>query len=358
MARIAVLGHGVAALAAARRLVLAGAAPLLIAPPGDMPQRGETLSPRALPSLEKLGWSGLLDPAVALPGAGRFSIWGDDTLRRDPETGQDTGFHIDRPRLQTRMAQTLQVAGVARLWASAVTLAHQPTGVRIDLSDGGVVEVAAVIDATGRAALSCGPAAERRRLDRLVAVYGVCDLDPDDAVASATLVEAVAHGWWYMAPLPGRRMMLGLFTDTDLVPEGIQRDGAAFVACAAQTFAIAPRLESLGLGPAFGSAAPEVVPATSALATRVWEGRILRAGDAAASLDPLGANGLATAIWSGIKAAEAALGLEQGDAALARSYEQEFLAGIVNFLATQRALYSAERRFASSPFWVRRHSLP
>jgi len=356
MARIAVLGLGVAGLAAARHLALAGQAPLLIAPDAAIPFRGETLSHRALPTLESLGWRDLLDAEVALAGAGRFSVWGDEILRQD--TAQENGFHVDRPLLQTRMIESLTADGVERVCASAVTLEHLPEGVRIVLSDGREIDVAVVIDATGRAALSSGPSAERHRLDRLVAAYCVCPLEDDDEVAAATLVEAVAGGWWYMSPVPGRRMMLGLFTDSDLLPEGLHREGGVFVALAAETCAISARMESLALAPAFGAAPPSVVPATSTIAARVWEGRILRAGDAAVSLDPLGANGLATALWSGTRAAQAALALETGDTAIAHQYEHAFLEGVVNHLSAQRALYTAERRFSSRPFWARRQSPP
>ena len=98
-----------------------------------------------------------------------------------------------------------------------------------------VIFAAAAIDCTGRAALSSGAAAERRRLDRMVAAWRVLDLPDDAETAAATLVEAVELGWWYMSPIPGRRMMLGLFTDSDLLPSGVAQDGARWAGLAAGT---------------------------------------------------------------------------------------------------------------------------
>jgi 2-polyprenyl-6-methoxyphenol hydroxylase-like FAD-dependent oxidoreductase len=357
MDRIVVLGAGVAGMSAARRLAMAGHAPVLVAPFGEAPSRGETLSYKAERFIEALGGAGLLDAATALSGGGRFSIWGSSSLRQAGD--ENHGFHIDRSRLEQRMAQSLGEAGVERLALMASALEHLPSGVRVNLADGHVIEAPALIDCTGRTAISSGETANRRRLDRLVGAWRVLDL-PDDAEAmAATLVEAVELGWWYMASMPGLRMMLGLFTDSDLLPAGASRNGALWAGLAGNTRAIAARLESLGLDTIAGNAPPEIAPAASVTVSRIFEGRILRAGDSAAALDPLGANGLATAFWSGINAADAALALIAGDPVPARAYEQAFLEGITNHLANQKAMYGAEQRFTDAPFWARRnHSSP
>lgn len=351
--RIIVLGAGMAGLSAARRLALAGHAPLLVAPEQDVPNRGETLSRKADRFLAMLQWTPLLDAAAALAGAGRFSVWGNAALRRaDDHEGH--GHHIDRARLERRMADTLDASGVRRRMAAATALEHVPAGARVVLAGGEVIEAAAVIDCTGRAALSSGEASGRRRLDRLVAAWRVLDLPDDTDTLAATLVEAVELGWWYVSPMPGRRMMVGLFTDSDLLPSGLSRDGRLFAGLVRAAPVAAARLESLGLDASLGDGPPQVAAAASVTVSQLVEGRILRAGDAAAALDPLGANGLASALWSGISAADAALALIEGDPLPARAYEQDFLQGIAHHLANQNALYAAERRFGDAPFWARR----
>lgn len=342
-------------MAAARWLASAGHRPWLIAPAGVVPARGETLSPRALPFLRQLGWEELLDASVALQGEGRFSIWGGPQLRTAPD--DMPGLHLDRARLETVLAESLS-AGVDRREVSVTALEHLPAGVRLHLSDGAQTEADAVLDCTGRGALSSGPAAERRRLDMLVAAFQLLPLPEDVEITVATLVEAVETGWWYVSPVPGNRMMAGLFSDSDLLPAGLTRDGALWAALARETLAIAPRLESLGLMEAMARTPPQIAPASTSLAMHLVEGRIVRAGDAAASLDPLGANGIATALWSGIKAAEAALALADGDNSPAQAYERSFLEGIYRHLSTQQALYASEPRFAAAPFWTRRQRRP
>lgn len=353
MQRIAVIGGGVAGLAAARSLALAGERPLLIAPPQAVPSRGETLSPQALPLLEQLQLGDVVDANNALAGEGRFSVWGDGTLRRaDDSAGR--GLHLDRTKFEQRM-RVLCDGMADRLDVAVSAMAHRPSGVVLTLADGRVLFAEVAIDCTGRAALSSGASAERRRLDRMVAAWRLLDLPDDAETAAATLIEAVELGWWYMSPMPGRRMMLGLFSDSDLLPRGLIQNGPLWARLAEQTKAIAQRLISLGFDQHLGDAAPAMAPAATITGQRVVEGRILRAGDAAAALDPLGANGLATALWSGIAAAEAALGLVEGNTDAAAAYERDYLAGIAFHLATQQAMYQSEFRFAGAPFWRRRY---
>lgn len=350
--RIVIAGGGVAGMAAARRLSLSGHRPLLLAPAAEVPARGETLSPKALPLLEQLGWAHLLDDGAAFAGEARFSIWGSARLRRadDPH---GAGYHLDRARFEAAMAAAL--SDCDKRIGTAHALHHHPDGVVVTLADGTSIEAAALIDATGRAALSSGPAAGRRRLDRLVALYCVAGLPDDVDLAPATLVEATDLGWWYMAPVPGQRMMLGLFTDSDLVPKGAARDGARWLDLAASTQGIAARIDSLGLADRLAADAPRSAAAASIVNAQLVEGRIIRAGDAAAALDPLAANGLATALWSGEAAAHAALALIEGDGRKAEAYERAYLTGIAGQLETQSSMYGAEGRFETAEFWRRRH---
>ncbi|WP_322516893.1 tryptophan 7-halogenase [Rhodopseudomonas palustris] len=353
MDRIAIIGAGVAGLAAARRLVLAGHRPILIAPDSAVPNRGETLSPKALTLLEALQWPHLLDADSTLPGDGRFSVWGDATLRKAPDH-EGLGYHLDRAQFERLMRTALFAHDLEQARTSVTAIAHRPACVELTLADRAVISAPAVIDCTGRAALSSGEAAQRRRLDRLIAAWRVLDLPDDAETVAATLVEAVELGWWYMSPLPGRRMMLGLFTDSDLVPTGVAQDGVRWAGLAAGTRAIAPRLASLGLEASAAETPPAIAPAASITVGRLVEGRIVRAGDAAAALDPIGANGLATALWSGTQAAGAALGLARGDADAGAAYERDYLQGVAHQFAAQNAMYASEQRFADAPFWRRR----
>jgi len=76
-------------------------------------------------------------------------------------------------------------------------------------------------------------------------------------------------------------------------------------------------------------------------------------GDAARTLDPLSGQGLETAMTSAIRAADALLGpcraRELADFS-GETFEQHR-----GHLVGRLGLYRRERRWASSPFWRRRH---
>ncbi|HWK93817.1 MAG TPA: tryptophan 7-halogenase [Pseudolabrys sp.] len=353
MTRIVVVGGGMAGMACARRLQRRGLAPLVIAPDLQPQNRGETLSFRARPFLEALDWLPLLDESAVLACAGRYSVWGSGLLRRDDtHTEADSGWHLDRRALEAGMARTLEADGVSRVDGTVRALTRTPDGITLELADGVRHEADFVIDCSGRAAVSASDGA-LTRLDRLVACYTIIALADDIELAAATLVEAVADGWWYMSALPGERLLLGFFTDSDLLASGLRRDPRLWAQMAESTIAVSQRVASLDID--LTQQTLEFAPASTVTATRIVERRILRAGDAASALDPLAANGLATALWSGLQAADAVAGLALGQPALAARYEQSFLQGIAAHLSAQRSLYASECRFGDAPFWQRRN---
>jgi hypothetical protein len=145
----------------------------------------------------------LLDAETAIACRGRYSVWGSTTLRRDAFHQEiASGWHIDRQRLETRMAETLDADGIARQCAEAGRLSRAPAHLVVDLADGSSIEAEFVIDCSGRASVTSGGETPLRRLDKLVACYGIFALEQDVEAVPATLVESVAAGWWYMSMMP------------------------------------------------------------------------------------------------------------------------------------------------------------
>lgn len=354
MHRVVILGAGMAGMACARALSRQGHRPCLVAPGHPVANRGETLSFRARPYLETLGWFGLLSADTALACQGRYSVWGSAALRRDSvHDDSASGWHIDRRRLEARMAALLDADGVEQRRGEARQLSRSPDGMVVELADGSAIAARFVVDCTGRASITSGVEAPLRRLDKLVACYAIYALDEDVEAAPATLVEAQEAGWWYMSAMPGDRILLGFFTDSDLLPAGLRKDIGLWADMAGQSRAVSMRLASLGIDVAAVDQL-QFAPASTTTSSRLVDDRIVRVGDAASALDPLGANGLATALWSGVRAAESVAGLLAGDAAPALRYERQFLEGIASHLVTQRAMYGSEHRFMQAPFWQRR----
>lgn len=357
MRQVVVLGAGMAGMSCSRALMRRGCRPLVVAPSEDVANRGETLSFRARPYLETLEWMGLLDATTALESQGRYSVWGGAALRRDvPHQEGTSGWHIDRRQLESRMSASLATDGVERIIGEVRRLARSPDKILLELDDGSAIETEFVVDCTGRASITSGPESALRRLDKLIACYSIVSLDDDVEAVPATLVEAAASGWWYTTLIPGHRMLIAFFTDSDLLPPGLRKSMNVWNDMASQATAVSERAASLGID-LTTSTHLHFAPASTVTASRLVEQRIIRAGDAASALDPLGANGLASALWSGIQAAESVAGLLARDRSSALRYEGQFLEGIASHLATQQAMYASERRFADAPFWQRRSGI-
>ena len=194
MHQIVVLGAGMAGMACARALQRLGRRPVLVAPESKVGNRGETLSFRASPSLERLQWLPLLDAGTAMASAGNYSIWGGAALRRNAEhQGLEAGWHIDRRALEARMAASLEAEGVDRIAGEVRRLSRSPDAIHIELADGACLASEFVVDCTGRSSVTSSPET-LKRLDRLVACYDVIALGEDTDAVAATLVEAVAIG--------------------------------------------------------------------------------------------------------------------------------------------------------------------
>lgn len=320
------------------------------------PRIGESLPGAARRLFRDMG---LLESFVAEghpPCYGQRSVWGDAHAReldslRDPD---GPGWHLDRARFES----WLRAAAIAR-GADFVT----PATVEDIRRDGdawlvtisGVIQkvrAAFVIDAAGRTApLARRLGARTQMHDRLVCgfVYG---RDAASAGRGLTYVEAVADGWWYSAPLAGRRRVLAFHTDSDLPSAHIPRDRDALIAHAREAQTLAGLLDGAGFSPDAGGGFTAAHSAT--LAPFAGEA-FLAAGDAALAFDPLSSQGLLNALFTGLAAAEACDSHLAGDAAALQRYGKT-LAGIAAiYRRNLRAFYGTEGRWRTQPFWQRRN---
>lgn len=302
------------------------------------PRIGESLPAAARRLFRDMG---LLESFLAedhAPCYGNRSVWGDPHPRetdalRDPD---GHGWHLDRVRFE----QWLRDAAVSR----GAELIAPATLETID------VRASLIIDAGGRAA----PAARRfgakvRVEDRLVCgfVYG------RGGGPGLTYVEAVEDGWWYTAPIPGRRRVLAFHTDADLPSAHIARDRTALLAHAMR----ARELTSLLAEAAFvaDDTAGFTAAHSATLEPCAGDG-FLAAGDAALAFDPLSSQGLLNAIFTGLAAAEAADSHLAGDATALPRY-RDTIAQVATAYRTHLAQwYGMERRWPEAPFWKRRHA--
>jgi flavin-dependent dehydrogenase len=184
------------------------------------------------------------------------------------------------------------------------------------------------------------------RFDATIACFAYLATPPDAIVE--IFVEAVRDGWWYTAPLPGGRSIVALLTDASRLATGDDRALAAAIPAA-----IAARVTPPPAATVFRRVAADSARLHVAAAAR-W----IAVGDAAATHDPLAAQGIDRALRSGLRAAEAiALALhDRGDAL--RAYAEMQRAAFDHYLHTRRAIYALERRWPDAGFWTDRRAAP
>jgi flavin-dependent dehydrogenase len=359
--RVVIVGGGPGGAASAIALAKLGVdAVVLEASAGPAAKVGECLPPNVNPILHELGLADGLRRGGHLRSYGNRSAWGTAApVERDFLFGvHGPGWHLDRRRFESLLAETARAYGADWRYGHRLEDCRTRDGawelhVRTDRGPS-VLSSDFVIDATGRAArVARRQGARRVRYDKLVGVAAVLQSEGASVADSFTLVEAVASGWWYSAPLPAARLTVVYMTDGDLL-RGVAADPAGWRALLAEA---EETLGRVGRGGYRLAAPPRVVPAdTSRVVPAAGKGW-LAVGDAAAAYDPLSSYGISSALGAGYYAAqavaEAAAG-GPGEAAYGLLIDRTFS----RFLAGCREQYALEGRWAAEPFWCRRRTLP
>src|SRR5262249_52901233 len=131
------------------------------------------------------------------------------------------GWHVDRAEFDATMARKAGRAGATVLTGYEVRSCGldrgfwsvEITGRRGDRR----IQAPTLIDAAGRGPWRGRPS-RRWVFDRQVAMIATFEIDGGDAGADRrTWIEAAPAGWWYSAAVPGHRLVVGYFTDADLL---------------------------------------------------------------------------------------------------------------------------------------------
>ncbi|HEX7809421.1 MAG TPA: tryptophan 7-halogenase, partial [Thermoanaerobaculia bacterium] len=266
---------------------------------------------------------------------GNRSCWGGDEVEEVHfiHSAYGSGWHIDRQRFERMLLAAAEESGVTLVRGATLdALSYDGATWRIRA---GSTEMTArhVIDATGRAstvARICG--AQRVAIDQLVGITSFyASKGVDDPQGKFTFIEASETGWWYSAPLPGARLVVAYFTDSDLAQNvspppytGERIDAYTLIVPSRVASANTARLSSV-IGPA-------------------W----LAVGDSAVSFDPLSSQGILTALESALDAATA-IATNPLD-----RYAELVTERYRDYLVNRARYYAIEKRWPDSPFWQRR----
>jgi flavin-dependent dehydrogenase len=360
-----VVGGGPAGSAAALILAQAGRSVLLLERRRAAALAvGESLTPDARPLLRTLGIADELLNEHHLISYGNESAWGGPAIQRTDfiYSPYGHGWHLDRARFDELLRARACGAGAQLREEARVSLLApaDAEGWRVDWATSSGAEQARarwLVDCTGRASgVARRLGVSRRRDDRLLAIAARFRLS-DGAEAdedTLTLVESAREGWWYTARLPARLRMVVYHTDRDTGSFQVARSADGFAALLARTQHVRERLAARGYRL---DGAPQAFVADSSRLERFTGDGWIAAGDAAAAYDPVSAQGILTALYSGVAAGRSALRALDGDTSALDAYGDRMATIYETYLRRRAHYYGGERRWPREPFWQRRHML-
>ena len=357
--RVAVIGGGIAGSAACLRLTDLAVQPLWIAiTDGGRDKPGEQLSPAARPLLKQIGALDLLDKTYHRAANAMFSAWGSDQIaeRNAMVHLEGPGTVIDRTALEQDLSNVVLDRGVERIQTKLTKASWHNEYWLLEL-DNASVKADYLIDASGRHAIIAKQQAPRFRADQLLAAVAYLEQSPNSEVdpTHATLIEAVADGWWYATLLADGRLALNYYTDSDLLPSDISRQTEVILHALKNTQYIGRWIEEADF---LLKAPPNLASVgTTWIAPAAGKGWIA-VGDAAAAFDPLSSHGMTTALWTAITGADAAIAYLDGNQEPSQNYTKKVATGIQEFLNSRAAIYGLETRFNDQEFWRRRQLCP
>jgi flavin-dependent dehydrogenase len=358
---VAVNGGGPAGCAAAIALAGAGRRVLIVEAPESRRHAGvESLPPGARPLLRDLGcWPDTAGHGIT-PVYANESSWGSSEVARTDFTRDPNGhgWHVDRAVFDDAMLSTACARGAAVVHDVATSVQRVEGQWRIaTASRDGIIAAPWIIDASGRRAdLARSLGIERVSYDALVAVVAIVrrrdgGADPD----RTSFVEAVPDGWWYTATDAAGSRVMACFSDASSLTSRRAATEAGFAALWEQTAHLRVRVVP---GDHVFAQAPHVSPAATTRLGCAGGAGWLAAGDAVATLDPISSQGVLSAAFTGLRAAECILRAGVNGEGVVEEYEEVVDRFFSAYLTQRRDCYLAERRWADRPFWRVRHAPP
>jgi flavin-dependent dehydrogenase len=307
---------------------------------------GETVPPEISLDLSRLGlWQAFLDEGF-LPSCGIRASWASVDLAEHVYK-ESPGWHIDRSRFDALIARAAKAAGSRVLIGARARQLERVRGqwrLTVDGCPGSAeIESRFIVDASGLSAFVARRLGARRlRSDSLRARVAIGKLR--EPVEASVVVEAVESGWWYSAPVPGGRLVIGEMSEA----AGSDRGAAGLLDRAASTRFTARRVSLI-------ECLDQVVirSAASACLEPIFGNGWLAVGDAARSSDPLSTQGIRQALCDGPRAAFAVVNALRGNQDTLITFAQDALSRHSRYLRERAAHYGMVERFRNALFWRR-----
>ncbi len=348
---VAVVGGGVAGVAAASRLARYGLRTVLVERGRRAPRStGRSLPAAAVELLRECALDGAITTSDALSVSQRSLLWSETTSAQVPTRGGDE-LIVDKGVFEARLLDELG-SEVSQVTATARCRRRPGGGWRL-VAGTRTIDATLLIDARGRRA-----GLRTDHAPRTVALIATLDGVPHPP--RAPCLEALPDAWIWGASLPSGTVSVVACMDARDA-RGVTTPGDS----ASRSRALRAALERLlrrsellsccRRGSLRGE--PWLVNAGCGRAALVAEPDYLRIGDAALSLDPLTGHGILSGLRGAIQGAVAARTILRRPAATAAAvdfYTSSLERSFAAHLSATRAQYRSVRRYAERPFWSAR----
>jgi 2-octaprenyl-6-methoxyphenol hydroxylase len=290
---VAVVGGGLAGLAAAHAAASAGFLTLHLAPRAPPDRRSSALMGPSVDYLVSAGLiagpEGLGTPltAIRLIDATERLLRAPETLFESAEAGLDAfGWNFPNMRLSEAFREAGAKLSSLSARATGVRAARPgPGGVTLELADGGALEAALVVGADGKGSLVRGAGPFNVREHRFAEAALVADLTLSRPLDGTSVEFHYPHGPFTLVPAGGERANL-VWIDRREVLEAARAGGRDGLAAA-----LVERSRRL-FGPIALDSDAHVFALSTLGVDRAGAGRLVLVGEAAHAFPPIGAQGL------------------------------------------------------------------
>lgn len=365
---VVILGGGPAGLAAAIAIRNTTSASVLLVErqsPGHV-RLGENCPPNILPLLKKLGVEAEFYQASHEPCPGFASVWGRSSPGYNDFIVNPMGpsWRLNRVEFDAMLARKAEVLGVQLAWntrfigtapnSSSQNDVFSSKQHRLHLKQASqplpsVINAGFVIDATGSKARFARSLDIHKKIDdQLVATVRFATVAQGKGSKQIQL-EATPQGWYYQALLPERKVVSMIVSERELMPELREHHHQGFENALTNTTFVGPSARKLTLEELNYRSCAILSGILPVLEGQNW----MAIGDAAASFDPISAQGIYKGLSHGLLAAEKVAAWHSG-ASINEDYTKQVKAQFATYQRNRAHMYSLEQRWPDADFWKRR----
>ncbi|GAA3938024.1 NAD(P)/FAD-dependent oxidoreductase [Litoribacillus peritrichatus] len=358
---VVILGGGPAGLAAAIAIRTNTKASVLVVErqtPGQE-RLGENCPPEIVLLLKQLGVAREFYQANHQTCPGYASVWGHDKPGYNDFIVNPLGpsWRLNRSAFDKMLADKAEAMGAQLSWNTRFIGTQDNHSHTLLLAQGEdrapfPVQAGFVIDATGSKARYARTLNIHKTIeDQLFATVRFSRVTKDQGTKQIQL-EATPQGWYYQALLPDNKAVSMIVSEREILPHLREHNHQGFEDALAATTFVGPNAEKLQL------------QATSYHSCAIYSGILptlegnnwMAIGDAAASFDPISAQGIFKGIKHGIMAGIKVKNWLEDPKNVTTDYSQQVQQQFRIYQKNRNHSYGLERRWTDSEFWQRRMS--